>query len=298
MTQLLGAVELGGAKVICAVGDGPNTELERLRIPTGEPGATLKAAAAFLASHGPLAAVGVAGFGPVRLDEAAPDYGRLIHTPKPGWSDLDLLQPFRDAGLGPISLDTDVNAAALAEWRWGAAKGAPSAAYVTIGSGIGVGAVVNRVTVKGLMHPEFGHLRPARIEGDAFEGVCPFHKDCFEGLASGKAFAARWGMNVSEAPDDHPGLPLHAGYIGRLCADILLTLSPHRIVVGGGGMADRLMAPIREAALEALGGYPPADRLIADAGLIVRPHFADAGLAGAFALAAQASGGAAAHTAC
>lgn len=290
MAKLFGAVELGGAKVICAVGEGPEAERERLRIPTGDPGPTLQAAAAFLASHGPLAAVGVAGFGPVRLDAAALDYGRLIQTPKPGWSDLDLLQPFRDAGLGPLVLDTDVNAAALAESRWGAARGAPSAAYVTVGSGVGVGAVVNGATVKGLMHPEFGHLRPARIDGDAFAGVCPFHGDCFEGLASGKAFAARWGANLADLQEDHPGRALHAGYIGRLCADILLTLSPHRIVVGGGGMADALLEPIRTAALQALGGYPPADRLAADPTLIVRPRFADAGLAGAFALAAGAGG--------
>ena len=146
------------------------------------------------------------------------------------------------------------------------------------------------LTVKGLMHPEFGHLRPARIDGDAFAGVCPFHGDCFEGLASGKAFAARWGAEVSDLPDDHPGLALHAGYIGRLCADVLLTLSPHRIVVGGGGMADRLMPPIRAAALAALGGYPPADRLTADPQLIVRPKFGDAGLIGAFVMAAGAAG--------
>ena len=225
----------------------------------------------------------------MRLDEAAPDYGRLIQTPKPGWSGFDLLAPLRDAGLGPVALDTDVNAAALAESLWGAAKGAPSSAYITVGSGIGVGAVMNGATVKGLMHPEFGHLRPARVEDDRFEGVCPFHRDCFEGLASGKAFAARWGAELGELGDDHPGLDLHAVYIGRLCADVLLTLSPHRIVVGGGGMADRLIPRIRAAALAALGGYPPADRLAADPGLIVRPRFADAGLAGAFALASAAA---------
>lgn len=290
MAEMFGAVELGGAKVICAVGEGRDGERERLRIPTGESGSTLRAAADFLTSHGSLSAVGIAGFGPVRLDLAAPDYGRLIQTPKPGWSGVDLLRPFRDAGLGPLVLDTDVNAAALAESLWGAAKGSPSVAYVTIGSGVGVGAVVNGGTLKGLMHPEFGHLRPTRIVGDAFPGVCPFHGDCFEGLASGRAFAARWGANLADVADDHPGVALHAGYIGRLCATVLLTLSPHRIVVGGGGMADRLMAPIREAALEALGGYPPADRLAADPGLIVRPHFQDAGLAGAFALAASTAG--------
>ncbi len=288
MAEVFGAVELGGAKVICAVGEGPLAEGAQLRIPTGEPTATLRAAAEFLASHGPLAAVGIAGFGPVRLDGAASDYGRLVQTPKPGWSGVDLLQPFRDAGLRTPALDTDVNAAALAESLWGAARNAPSCAYVTVGSGIGVGAVVGGATVKGLMHPEFGHLRLARAEGDAFAGVCPFHGDCIEGLASGKAFATRWGANLADLPDDHPGVDLHANYIGRLCAAVLLTLSPHRIVVGGGGMAERLLPHVRAAALNALGGYPPADRLSADPGLIVSPHFSDAGLAGAFALAAAA----------
>jgi fructokinase len=265
MTLSLGAVELGGAKVICAVGSGPHAVTARLRIPTTTPEETLAQATAFFAAYAPVAALGIAAFGPIRLDPAAPDYGRLIDTPKPGWSRFDLLGPFRAAGLGPLALDTDVNAAALAEARWGAGR------------------------LRGPMHAEFGHLRPAREAGDVFAGVCPFHGDCWEGLASGRAFAARWDADLSALPDEHPALDLHAAYVGRLCADVLLALSPHRVVVGGGGAAPRLLPRIRAAALQALAGYPPADRLAADAEIIISPAFDDSGLMGAFALAERAA---------
>jgi fructokinase len=162
-------------------------------------------------------------------------------------------------------------------------------AYVTIGSGIGVGLVADGVTLRGPMHAEFGHLRPAREAGDVFAGVCPFHGDCWEGLASGRAFAARWDADLSALPDEHPALDLHAAYVGRLCADVLLALSPHRVVVGGGGAAPRLLPRIRAAALQALAGYPPADRLAADAEIIISPAFDDSGLMGAFALAERAA---------
>jgi fructokinase len=206
-------------------------------------------------------AFGVAAFGPLELDPASPAWGRLLATPKPGWSDADLVRPLRTRFHRPVAIDTDVNAAALAEARH--AGGLRSLAYVTVGTGIGGGAIVGDRTISGLMHPEMGHLHVQRGRGDAdFAGVCPFHGDCLEGLASGPAIVRRWGAQFDALPDDHPALPLLGDYLAQLAATLLLVLSSERVVFGGGVMSDgRLLPYVRAATRRRLGGYLRPERL-------------------------------------
>lgn len=291
------AIEAGGTKFVCALGTADGTLLERVRFPTRDPDSTLTEALAFFDAatqrHGRLRALGIASFGPLELDPQAPLYGRLLRTPKPGWHDADLLAPFARLGI-PIALDTDVNAAALAESVWGAGRGldgAPleSMAYITVGTGIGGGVVVHGRTLRGLMHPELGHVHPRRHPDDAgFAGVCPHHGDCLEGLANGPAIVARLGHELGNASTDHPIWDIEADYLGQLCAQLALTVSPQRIVLGGGVMQHtRLFAPIRARTRHWLGGY--LARHAVEGGIddyIVPPGLDDrSGILGAFLLA-------------
>ncbi|MFZ5638577.1 MAG: ROK family protein [Pseudomonadota bacterium] len=259
------AIEAGGTKFVCALAHGDGTLLERTRFSTRDPHETLAEARAFFDAaatrHGKPRALGIAGFGPLELDPAAPHYGRLLRTPKPGWHDADLLAPFATLDI-PIALDTDVNAAALAEAHWGAGRdrdGKPldSVVYVTVGTGIGGGAVLHGRTLRGLLHPELGHIHPRRHPLDrGFAGICPYHGDCLEGLANGPAIVARLGHELGEAAAEHPIWDIEADYLGQLCAQLALTLSPQRIVLGGGVMQHaRLFAPVRERTRHWLGGY-------------------------------------------
>lgn len=261
MSELIyAAIEAGGTKFMCALGDAQGRLEQRVRIETRDPSGTLAEVCdwldAALSARGvpSLGAIGVASFGPVELDRSSARHGRLLRTPKPGWSDADLLAPLGRFGV-PLALDTDVNAAALAECRWGAAAGMDHLAYVTVGTGIGVGAVVAGQPLHGLLHPELGHLRPQRHRLDRFEGVCPYHGDCFEGLASGTAVAARRSRS-GEALADDVLATIQADYLGQLCASIVLALSPQRIVMGGGVMQQHcLFAPLRARLQHWLGGY-------------------------------------------
>ena len=293
---LYGAIEAGGTKIICAAGHGPLEIPEDCRavVATGAPGPTLAAVAEFFEQvtrkHGALAAIGVAAFGPVDLDTRSSSWGRILATPKPEWSDISIVAPLERFGC-PIALDTDVNAAALAEARLGAGAGLGSLAYVTVGTGIGGGVVVGDRTIKGLLHPEMGHIRVERDPRDAdFAGLCPFHGDCLEGLASGPAVMARWHSQAEGLPEQHPGREVLGGYLGQLAATIALMLSCERIVFGGGVVSGgRLLPYIRRAASQWLGGYLPVE---ARAGgfdrYITAPGLGDsAGIAGAFLLALQ-----------
>lgn len=293
---LYGAIEAGGTKIVCAVGHAPAETPHDYRavIPTGDPGPTLAAVVQFFgrmtARFGALSAIGIASFGPVDVDSRSATWGRILATPKPGWSDISMVAPLECFGC-PIVIDTDVNAAALAEARLGAGAGLGSLAYVTVGTGIGGGVVIDDRTVKGLLHPEMGHIRVRRDPRDAdFPGVCPFHGDCLEGLASGPAVLARWQTNAENLPEAHPGREILAGYLGQLAANIALMLSCERIVFGGGVIAGgRLLPHIRKSASEWLGGYLP---IAARAGgfdrYITAPGLGDfAGAAGAFLLAMQ-----------
>ncbi len=295
--QLYGAIEAGGTKFICGAGRAAGSLLEGLResIPTSTPAVTLAAVAAFFErvceQLGPLAGIGIAAFGPVDLDRRSSTWGCLLETPKAGWSGASLVAPLEHLGC-PIAIDTDVNAAALAEAKYGAGADVDSLAYVTVGTGIGGGVVIDGHTLKGMLHPEMGHIRVRRDPRDVgFAGTCPFHGDCLEGLASGPAVRARWRAPVESWPEDHEGFEVIGGYLGQLAASIALIVSCQRIVFGGGVMSDGRMLPhVRRAARASLNGYLPVE---ARAGgfdrYITAPALGDrAGITGAMILAGAA----------
>jgi fructokinase len=258
---LLGAVEAGGTKIVCAVGDSETGTRETVRIPTRDVDTTTREMLAYFdgarSRHGALAAVGLASFGPLDLDPASRAFGRITATPKPGWTGADLRGALANHLAVPVVIDTDVNAAALAEARLGAAQGRTVVAYVTVGTGIGVGLLSGGRTVKGRGHPEAGHLIPRRHPAhDGFAGCCPFHDDCLEGLASGTAIMAAWGASLADLPADHPAWDAQADYLGQLCASLILTMAPEHIVLGGGVMAYAgLLAAVRAETRRRLGGY-------------------------------------------
>ena len=260
--SLIGAIEGGGTKFVCAVAESPASLLERVVIPTRDPDNTLRDCLEFFraaaAGRGKVAALGIASFGPIQLRAGAPDYGCLLGTPKPGWSGIDLLTRFRAALGVPIALDVDVGAAARGELELGAGRGLGSLAYVTVGTGIG-GAVAPATPGARRMHAEMGHLRVRRDPRDAdFAGICPYHGDCLEGLASGPAIQARWGGNLSSLPLGHPGRAIIAGYLAQLAAAIVLLHAPEVLIIGGGVMDSAGTLPqIRSATLALLGGYIP-----------------------------------------
>jgi fructokinase len=282
MSALVGGVEAGGTKFVCAVGRDREIVAET-RIATTSPAETLAAALAFFRRQGSLAALGIASFGPIDLDERSPTHGFITTTPKPGWAHTDVAGPLRRALGVPIAFDTDVNAAALAEQRWGAARGARSVVYVTVGTGIGGGAVVYGRPVHGLAHPEMGHARiPHDRAADPFAGACPHHGDCWEGLAAAPALAARWGAPPQSLPDDHPAWDLEAHYLALGLTNIVLTLSPERLVLGGGVLARTGLLPrVRINVQRLIGGYVPSGEIVAP---MLGEH---SGVLGALALAAD-----------
>ena len=291
--MVFGGVEAGGTKVICAIGAGPDDIRAEKEIPTAAPGETLGAAVAFFQAHQPIAALGVASFGPLDLDPASPRHGFLTTTPKRGWAGVDVAGPFRRALGVPVAIDTDVNGAALAEQRWGAGRGADPFVYLTVGTGIGGGAIVHGRALHGLVHPEMGHLRvPRDPRDDPFRGACPYHGDCLEGLASGEAIARRWGARAETLPPGHPAWEQEARYLALGLVAVVAILSPQRIAVGGGVMrAPQLLARVRRALVDLLGGYAGAPALGEGMdGYVVAPALGErAGVLGALALAAVAA---------
>lgn len=283
---LFGAVEIGGTKVDMAVGTSPD-ELTPARVATTTPDETLGAVIGFFADLEP-AAVGIASFGPLDLDPASPHYGTMTATPKEGWSGTPILPTLATAINAPIGLDTDVNGAALGEGRWGAAQGMSRFAYMTVGTGIGVGVVVDGTLLTGHTHPEAGHMIVGRLDGDPYSGNCPFHGDCLEGLASGPALEARFGEPSTWAGDDRV-LDLAADYVARGLRNLLYAAAPERIVIGGGvsklpGFHER----VRHTLGQLLAGYPGEPDLEL---LVSRPGLGDlSGLAGALVLAERAHG--------
>jgi fructokinase len=258
----VGGVELGGTKVVCVVGAGREIVAEQ-RLPTGEPAATLAAVASFFEGQRTdgraISGLGIASFGPLELREAHPDFGRLTATPKAGWSRVDVAGPLRKALGVPVALDTDVNAAALAEGRFGAARGCGSLVYLTVGTGIGGGALVGGSTLHGFTHPEMGHVAVARLDGDTYPGRCPFHGDCLEGMVSGPALAERFGApldGLSRSERERAAV-LTSGYLAQLLRSILYILVPERIVIGGGvSQLPGLVPLVADALVASLGGYP------------------------------------------
>jgi fructokinase len=296
MDRVFGAVEAGGTKFVCAVGDGPERILAEDQFPTTSPAETIGRAIEFFRRHeastGRIAALGIAAFGPVDLDPASERHGWITSTPKPGWSDTDLVSPFRRALQVPVAVETDVNAAAIGEGRWGSARGLGNFLYLTIGTGIGGGAIVRGRPLHGLLHPEMGHIRiPHDRERDPFEGSCPFHGDCFEGLANGPAIERRWHVPPPSLPDNHPAWPLEARYLALALTTFICTLSPQRILLGGGVMQRAHLFPlVRAEVVELLHGYVRAPAILESADeYIVPPGLGkQAGVLGAMALVAQA----------
>lgn len=293
--MIFGAIETGGTKVDCAVGSWPDDVRSRLRVPTTTPEETISRVTEFLLIHHretPLAAIGIGSFGPVDLRRDSPTYGYITTTPKPGWRNADVVGPIHKALGLPVAFDTDVNAAAFGEVRWGAGRGLDSLVYITVGTGIGGGAVIDGRPVHGASHPEMGHVFvPHDREVDPFDGVCPYHGDCLEGLTSGPSMEARWGAPAESLPDDHQAWGLEADYLASAIANIMLTLSPERIVLGGGVMQQSHLFPlIRRRVVEILHGYGVLEETVE--GIddhIVPPGLGDdSGIAGAFALAVDA----------
>ena len=296
---MLGGIEAGGTKFVCVVGAGPDDIVAEARFPTERPETTVPAAVGFFRQHvasgGALSAVGIATFGPAELRRSSPAYGRIATTPKAGWTGADLVGPVRD-GLGvPVGFDTDVNGAALGEGRWGAARGLDSFVYLTVGTGIGGGAVVGGRLAHGLVHPEMGHVSVPRQPGDDFEGYCPFHGgDCLEGMASGSAMWARWGRPAQELRGDELDgtLELEAAYLAAGLRNLVYTLAPERIVVGGGAsQLAGLLPRVRARLVEALAGYPGLPEHAAESFVVPAELGQRAGPAGALVLAELAAAG-------
>lgn len=293
MRKLYGGIEAGGTKFVCAVGTGPG-DLTETRFPTTTPDETIGRALEFFRPYrGQLAALGVASFGPVDLDVKSPTWGYITTTPKPGWRNADLVGPLRRELNVPVGFDTDVNGAALGEYRWGAGQGLDTLIYLTIGTGIGGGALAGGKLVHGLVHPEMGHIRLVRDpQRDPFPGGCPFHGDCFEGLASGPALEKRWGTRAENLPADHPAWELEADYISAALATYVCTLSPQRIIIGGGVTSQPQMFPlIRAGLVKQLNGYVQSTALLERTDeYVVPPGLGNqAGVLGAIALAEQVS---------
>ncbi|MEU0742256.1 ROK family protein [Streptomyces sp. NPDC006134] len=291
-----GAIESGGTKFVCLVGSAPDRIEAEVRFPTGEPAPTLARAVDFfrerVAAAGPLDAVGIASFGPLELRPGHPKFGHLAATPKPGWSGVDVAGPVAAALGVPVAIDTDVNGAALGEGRWGAARGLDTYVYLTVGTGIGGGAVIGGKVVSGLIHTEMGHLAVPRIAGDAFPGSCPFHGDCWEGLAGGEAMGARWGVPAEELTGDalREALRLEAAYLAVGLRNIVYTTAPQRIVIGGGVAELPGLFPLLRTELSAaLAGYPGLPEHTAEDFVVPARLGRLAGPAGGLVLAAGAA---------
>ena len=257
MTKLYGGMEGGGTKFICAVGSGMDEIVEEVRFPTTTPGETLGQAIAFFQKFN-VSAIGLAPFGPLDLNPASPTYGSITATPKPGWAGTNVVAAFQRIFDLPLTFELDVNAAAFGEYSLNPEnRGLESLVYFTIGTGIGAGVIINGKVTHGLTHPEAGHMRlPHDRKKDPFPGTCPFHGDCFEGLASGPALARRWRKPAETLPDNHPAWEQEALYIAYALVNVILTLSPQRIVLGGGVMEHKALYPcIRGKVRGLLNGY-------------------------------------------
>ena len=286
--RMLAGIEAGGTKFVLAIGTSPTQIVARHTIPTRTPDITLAEAAEWFERYGKIDALGIASFGPLELDTSSPDWGKITNTPKPGWSGCDLAGYLGERLRVSVGFDTDVNGAALAECELGAGAGLSSLAYVTVGTGIGGGLVIDGQAVHGAAHPETGHIFPRRHAGDApFAGVCPVHGDCLEGLASGPAVKARWGVALSDLPQDHEGHEIIADYLGQLCHSLFAMTAVEAIVMGGGVLkTDGLLERVRRAAVRLDAGYLPGR----SRQVVLAPGLGDdAGIAGALLLAERAA---------
>lgn len=296
MKGYVGGIEAGGTKFVCAVGSGPDDVRAEARFPTTTPEETIGRAIAFFreqeARYGRPLAIGIGSFGPLDPNLDSPTYGYITSTPKPHWANADLAGSIHRALWLPVGFDTDVNGAALGEWRWGAAQGLSNFIYLTVGTGIGGGALIDGKPIHGLVHPEMGHIPlPHDWTADPYRGRCPYHGDCLEGMAAGPAIGERWGRPAFELPPDHPAWELEAHYLALALRTFICTLSPERIVLGGGVMEQPHLFPlIWRKVREYLNGYVQSPAILEHIDeFIVPPGLGNrAGVLGAFALAQQA----------
>lgn len=293
--NLYGGIEAGGTKFVCAVGRAPDDIRAETRFPTTTPAETLANAIAFFRSQQQaeeLAAIGVACFGPIDPDPHSPTFGFVTTTPKPHWAHADVVGTLNAAFGVPVGFDTDVNGAALGEHRWGAAQGLDTFIYLTVGTGLGGGGMVNGRLIHGLMHSEMGHMRiPHDLYEDPYPGWCTYHGDCWEGLSCGPAIEGRWNTSARNLPSSHPAWALEAKYLALGIVNIITVLSPKRIIMGGGVMDQAHLFPmIRQQVAKLLNGYIQKPELAeAIDTYIVPPALgARAGVLGAIALAAAA----------
>jgi fructokinase len=289
---LYGGIEAGGTKFVCAVGSGPDDVRAEVRFATGAPEETISQAIAFFRQQQqdePLTAIGVAAFGPLDPDPRSPTFGYITTTPKPGWAQTNVVGPLRQVLGLPVGFDTDVNGAALGEQRWGAAQGLDTFVYLTVGTGLGGGGMVNGKLIHGMMHPEMGHMIvPHNWDADPYPGYCPYHGDCWEGLAAGPALEGRWQKRAEFLPPDHPAWELEAHYLALGLVNIICTLSPQRIILGGGVMEQRQLFPhIHNQVYTMLNGYIQTRQILEEMDrYIVPPGLGNrAGVLGALALA-------------
>lgn len=293
--HLYGGIEGGGTKFVCAIGTGPDNIRAEARIHTTTPEETISQVVDFFKyqedSLGKVSAIGFACFGPLDPNPASPTYGHILPTPKPGWTGANVVGMLSSAFDVPIAFDTDVNGAALGEWRWGKAQGLETFVYLTIGTGIGGGVFAEGKLLHGLIHPEMGHISMKHnLEKDPFEGVCPFHGDCFEGLASGVAIEKRWGQRGNILPKNHPAWELEAEYVAQALGNYSLTLSPQRIIVGGGvGSVPHLLPRVRKRMRDLINGYIQSSVILENIETyIVSPGLGNrSGILGAIALSEQ-----------
>lgn len=285
-----GAVEAGGTKFVCAVGTGPKQLEERIRFPTTSPEETLGRTLEFFKQYEKrLLAIGIGSFGPLDVNPKSPTFGCIEKTPKPGWSGTPVLARIRELGL-PVAIDMDVASSAMGEYAWGAGKNLKNFLYITIGTGIGATALLNGKPLSGLAAPEMGHLLLPAVESDDFEGVCPFHHRCLEGLASGPAIEKRWGRPAKHIEEDHPAWELEAEYVSSALVNYILTLSPERIIIGGGVAHQESLFPLlREKVLSKLNGYVDRPEITRDINrYIVPPGLGnESGILGCFVMAKE-----------
>ncbi|HOU44635.1 MAG TPA: ROK family protein [Anaerolineaceae bacterium] len=289
---LYGGIEGGGTKFVCAVGTGPEDIQAEIRFPTTTPAETMERTIDFFRQYPEISAIGLACFGPLDPNPLSPTYGQILPTPKPGWTGANLVGMLKQAFHLPVGFDTDVNGAALGEYHWGNGRGLDVFMYLTVGTGIGGGVFVNGSLLHGMIHPEAGHLpMPHDLERDPFPGICPFHQDCFEGLATGVAMEKRWGQPAATLPPDHPAWDLEAHYIAHAMTSYIYILSPQRIILGGGvGQRDDILKLVQEKTRAYLNGYVQSPAVLEhmDA-YIVHPGLGNrSGVVGALALAQQA----------
>jgi fructokinase len=287
---LIATLESGGTKMVAALASGPDDILVRKRIPTTAPDETISALVSFFtqasSQFGQPEAMAIGTFGPADLNPDSPTYGYITTTPKARWSNTNLLGPLQKALDVPAIFDTDVDAALFGEVTWGAAKGLKNAAYFTIGTGIGGAVMINGHLIHGAGHPEMGHMRLKRHADDHFEGHCPFHKDCLEGLASGPAIQNRWQSPAEDLAPDHAAWNIQADYLAQACLNVLMIAPPQKIILGGGVMHQAHLFPlVREHLTDLLQGYLSYPELADMDDFIVPPALGDnAGLLGCVAL--------------